>query len=48
MSELHDKLSKFGLSKAEIKQVFSLLNTNENGSMDRAEFAAGFDRHETF
>ena len=46
LSELVGKLSQFGLAQDEVEQLFMLLDTNRDGSVDRAEFAAGFAKYE--
>ena len=46
LSELQIGLSQSGLSEDDIKQLFSLLDTNGDESVDHEEFSAGFAKYE--
>jgi Ca2+-binding EF-hand superfamily protein len=44
MSELHCRLSDFGLGEEQIERVFFALDTNHDGKVDRQEFIDGFSK----
>jgi hypothetical protein len=46
LSELHCKLSDFGLGEEEIERVFFALDTDGDGEVSQAEFVAGFGKYQ--
>lgn len=46
MSELHCRLSDFGLGEDQIERVFFALDTNHDGVVDKQEFVNGFSKYQ--
>ncbi len=46
MSELHCRLSDFGLGEDQIERVFFALDTNHDGVVDKQEFVDGFSKYQ--
>jgi len=45
VSEMAPKLSKAGLTESEMDRVFELIDANQDGQVDRAEFIAFFEKY---